>query len=822
MSSVLQDVRVGLRGLRKSPTLTAVAVLTVALGIGVNTAMFTIVSAVLLRPLPFPNSQQLVALRADLPGLGLTDVGFSVPELDDLADRSGLFEMLSAVWVIDANLTGAEKPERVLLAAVSPNYFELLGGTPQIGRVLGAQDNARGFAEGVVLSDAAWHRLFGGDPRVLGRQLRLDTDLYTVVGVMPPGFRHPAAAAVGDVDVWAAAGFRANPFPSQPSRRNKMLPAAIARVKPSLTVPQAEAALQAFAESLRRDFSNDYPPDARWSLHIEPLHDLVVGNVHPVLLVLSGAVALILLIGCANVANLLLARASTRQQEIAIRLAVGAGRGRLVRQLLTENLVLAGIGGAIGLVVATWALPALLTLIPSRLPRIHEIGIDATVVMFGVAMTVLTSILFGVAPALQASRTTPLTAMRESGRGTTASGRQRHLRSALVVAEIALALVLMTGAGLLLTTVARLLTVNPGFDGRGVIAARTWIAVPNNPDLDRYRTQPARNVLSREILRRVAALPDVTDAAITTALPLSRMAPRLPVQIDGRPNEAEVLTAEVIGVTPQYFSIARIPLRRGRAFTDTDDVKGQLVAILDEAAAARFFPGEDALGRRIQLGSRRPQGGPPVMTIVGIVGNTKYDALDEPESPHVYASAYQRSGRGLAIVVKTRNDPSLLTTPLYRALGSTDAELPVFGVQPLEDTIAASAAERRFSATAVTVFAIVALVLAAGGVYGVMAYAVAQRTHEIGVRMAMGASPRQVLTSILRDGGRSAVLGVAIGVTLSVAATRLIQSLLFEVSATDPRILAASSALLVAAALIASYIPARRASRVDPLVSLRN
>ncbi|HUQ87623.1 MAG TPA: ABC transporter permease, partial [Vicinamibacterales bacterium] len=449
MTSFLHDLRGGVRGLLKSPTHTCVAVLTIALGIAVNTTMFNVVEAVLLKPLPYQESNRLVAVNADLPGLALTNIGFSVPEIEDLQSVKGVFDMLTPVWVFDANLTGGQRPERVVMVVSGANYFEMLGVAPQLGRVIGRDDQADGFAEAVVLSDAAWRRLFGGDPSAIGRQVRIDTDLYTIVGVMPPGFRHPSAAPAPDIDLWSHAGFRANPFQSPPNRRSRMLPSAIARLAPNVSIDQARAAVSTLASSIRRDHAADYPADGNWSLRVDDLHGVVVGNVHPLLIAFSAAVALVLLIGCANVANLLLARASVRQREIAIRLAIGAGRGRLIRQLLTENLVLAAIGGVVGLVAVFWTQSLLVASMPADLPRVNEIGIDWIAITFAVAITLITTLACGLAPAWQASRTRPITAIAEIGRGLTAGRRQRRLRLTLVIAEIALSLVLVAGAGLL-------------------------------------------------------------------------------------------------------------------------------------------------------------------------------------------------------------------------------------------------------------------------------------------------------------------------------------------------------------------------------------
>lgn len=821
MTSFLQDLRGGVRGLLKSPTHTAVAVLTIALGIAVNTTMFNIVQAVLLRPLPFKSAERLVSVNANLPGLSLTNIGFSVPEMDDLNARASVFDMITPVWVFDANMTGGQRPERVVMVASGANYFEMLGVAPQLGRVIGREDQADGFAEAVVLSDAAWRRLFGGDPSAIGKQVRIDTDLYTIVGVMPPGFHHPAASPSPNVDIWSHAGFRANPFQSPPVRRSRMLPSAIARLKPNVRIEEAQAAVDTLAASIRKDYAADYPADGNWSIRLDGLQDTVIGNVHPLLIAFSAAVALVLLIGCANVANLLLARASARQREIAIRLAIGASRGRLVRQLLTENLVLALLGGAVGLMVVIWTQSLLVASMPADLPRINEIGIDWIAVTFAIAITLITSLACGIAPAWQASRTKPMSAIKEIGRGMTTGRKQRRLRTTLVIVEIALSLVLIAGAGLLVTTVTQLLNVDPGFDPARVTTARTWIAVPNNPALDPYRTPQSRNGLIQRLTERLRNIPDVSSAALASVVPIAQAPPKAPVMIDGRTLDADASIAELIAVSDDYFSVLNLPLVRGRHFTVSDDTTAQPVVMLDEEAERRFFPGMDAVGRQLRLGRPGPQGPPPPLTVIGVVKTAKHDRLDEPATAHIYASLYQRPGRSLGLLIKTRTPGDGVQELVRRAVLSADGDLPVFGMESMDDSVGRSVAKQRFSSRALVAFAAAALLLVIGGVYGVMAYTVTTRTQEIGVRIAIGASPSGVLRGILADAMRTSLTGVVIGLVLAAVATRFIKTMLFGVSSVDPRIFALASVLLIAATLLASYLPARRAARVDPLVSLR-
>ena len=821
MSAFVQDLRGGFRALLKSPTHTIVAVLTIALGIGVNTTMFGIVQAVLLRPLPFQNPDALVTLNADLPGVGATNVGFSVPEMDDFAGNSRAFESVTPVWVFDANLTGGERPERVVMVASGPEYFPMLGAQAQIGRALGPQDKAEGFAEAIVLSDAAWHRLFGGDPSAIGKQVRIDTDLYTIVGVMPPSFHHPAAAPAPNIDVWSICGFRANPFPTQITRRNRFLPSAMARLKPGVSVDAARAEMNTLSISTQRDFAADYPPDSRWTVRLDPLRDVVVGNVHPLLIAFSAAVALVLLIGCANVANLLLARASTRQREIAIRLAIGADRARLIRQLLTENLVLAAAGGVLGFIIMLWTQSLLIASMPADLPRVNEIRLDWLAIAFATAVTLLTSVAFGIFPALQASRTRPVAAIGDFSRGTVGGRQQRRLRTTLVIAEIALSLVLVAGAGLLVETVSRLLSVDVGFDPSGVTTARTWIAVPNNPALDPYRTGAARTELERRLIAHLREIPEVSIAAMSSVVPLGQTPPKILVQVDGRTTDAESSTMETIAVTPDYFSLMKIPVVRGRGLAETDDDKSAPVAVIDEEAEKRLFPGQDAVGRSLRLGRPGPQGPPPAVPIVGVVKTVKVDTLDERPTPHIYGSLYQRGARALGLLVKTRTSAQTLQDPIRRAVAAADVDLPVFSLESMDDTVGRSIAKQRFSASALVAFAITALLLVIGGVYGVTAYAVTTRTQEIGVRIAIGASPGMVLRGVLIEALKSSAIGVAIGLLLAGFATRVIQTMLFGVSSVDPRVFALASIALITATLLAAYLPARRAARVDPLLSLR-
>ena len=600
------DVRYGYRMLWKNPGFTLVVVLTLALGIGANTAIFSVVDAVLLRPLPFPHPEQLVILRDDLTSRQMENVGMSVPELKDLQQSAGVFEEVAGVWPVDANLTGSDRPQRIELLAVSPKYFTLLGASARMGRVFGPQDKAEGFAEGVVISDGLWRRMFGADPNILGRRIYADTDAYTIIGVMPPDFRHPAQTLRNEVDMWATAGFTGNPF-NNPPRNVRTLPGAIARLKPGVTHAQAQSQVDSLVSTLREQYPGDYPAEAGWALRLLPVHENLVGSARTVLLVLLGAVGLVLLIGCVNIANLLLARSSARQREMAIRLALGAARRRLVMQLLTESLLLSLLGGAVALLAVVWLLDLIVKFVPSDIPRLQEVGFDGSVLLFVFGVSVVTGVLFGLVPALQASNPDLTVNLKDGGKGAGTGLRGQRFRNALVVTEIALSLVLMIAAGLLLRSFGRLLEVNAGFDPHNVLMARIWLPVPNNPELDPYRPTAKRAAFVQEVLRRASSLPGVKYAAIGAGNAVPLLGPHFSGAFtieDKADADANQLTSQFSSVTPEYFRTLGTPLVHGRFFADSDAGDAQRVALVDEAAARRFWPNEDPVGRRIKGGGR--------------------------------------------------------------------------------------------------------------------------------------------------------------------------------------------------------------------------
>ena len=820
MSTVVQDLKYGLRTLARNPGFTLVAVLTLALGIGANTAIFSVVYGVLLGPLPYRNPGQLVQVIDDLRGLNLQNIGMSVPELEDLRDRSGIFEQVSAIWPISANLTGTDHPERVEAVAVSPTYFTLLGAHAQVGRLFGAEDALPGFSEGIVISDGLWRRLFAADANVLGKKLRLDNDLYTVIGVAPREFRHPAGTLrSNEVEVWASCGFSSAPFGPR-DRRQNILPGAIARLKPGLSVEQAQERLDAFGNQLSEQYPNDYPAKAAWTLRVVPLHEHLVGNVRPTLLVLFAAVGFVLLIGCANIANLLLARSTVRQREIAIRRALGAPRGRVIRQMLTESVLLSSVAGMVGIGTAFASVHLLLNLLPSKVLRVTEVGINASVLVFAFLISVVTGLVFGLAPAIQTSNPNLVDNLKEGARGLGSSSRQGRLRSLLVVSEVALSVVLMIGAGLLIRSFWRLLKVDLGFDAQNVLVAETWLPVPNDPKTDPYAKAESRTAFVREVLRRVNTLPGVQASAVTSNIPFGSTVSMVPFATEGSPVlSSGNPTAHIAVLSPDYFHVMGTPLIQGRFLIESDGDKAPRAVLVDQTMARRFWPNQDPVGKRLRFLQPKDS---PWMTIVGIVGNIKTDRVDGPGSPHVYLSIYQFNFRAVRLVLRTTAAPTALENAVRQEIQAVDPQLPVFGVRTMKEVVAGALAQRRFSAQLIGLFAAAALLLAGIGIYGLIAYTVNQRSREIGVRMALGAQPGEVLKLVIHQGLRLTLIGVVIGLVASLALTNLMSSLLYGVHTTDAVTLISVPLSLIAVALLACYIPARRATRVGPMVALRS
>ncbi|HEY2103729.1 MAG TPA: ABC transporter permease [Chthoniobacterales bacterium] len=822
IENLVQDVRYGLRTLRKSPGFTLIAILTIALGIGATTAIFSVVDATLLHPLPFPEPEQLVRIQDDLAGLDARDVGMSEPEWQDF-QHSGIFDYVSPAWYDDNNLTGSSLPVRVSLVSVAPNYFTLLGVKPELGRTFPPSDHSPGFTEEAVISDGLWKRIFGADPNILGKRFRLDTDLYQIVGVMPAGFHDPGPTSrERNIEVWAATSFYGAPLVDHPPRSGRNLPTALARIKSGLTIGAAQNRVDALVASLQKQFPGDYPTEAGWRIRLVPLKESVVGNVRQSLILLLAAVGLVLLIGCVNIANLLLARASARGREMAIRQSLGAGQARLTQQLLTESLLLSLLGGAAGLAALFAMKDFLLRLVPENLPRLNEISISWGLLGFALGASLLAGTIFGLAPVLHARRLDLVHMLKQETRGSTSSRQQARTRRVLVITEFALSLVLMIAACLLLRSFWDLLNVRLGFKPESVMTIKTRMPYPNDPKVDTYPTASQQSPFFREVLHRCKALRGVEETAFGDlgALPLghdrNNQTPPVPMVLEGRPSNEAPLVDESI-VSPGYFHLMGMTLLRGRLFNDSDTDKTDLVAVINEAMAQTYWPNQNALGKQVKL-SRRATAW---TTIVGIVANARTESLENARVPQIYSSLYQRGAKHLAIFLRGHVDTATIPEEVRAVVQSIDPTLPVFGAQTLTETVSASLAQRRFSMQIVALFALTALLLAALGIYGVISYIVSERTHEIGIRLALGAQNTNIMQLVLRQGLGLAIAGAGVGLIGALIVSHLMTGLLYGVAPTDPVTFAGVAVLLLGVAMLACYIPARRAMRIDPLLALR-
>jgi len=823
------DIRYALRMLRKSPGFSAVTILTMALGIGATTAIFSVVEATLLHPLPYPQPEQLVSIADDLPGVGAEDVGLSEPEWQDL-QRSGIFQYVSPAWFDENNLTGSSEPARIRLLIVAPNYFALLGVQPQLGHAFNPQDHTPGLTPEVLISDGLWKRAFGSDPHILEKSVRLDTDLYRVVGVMPRGFRAPGRTIEErNIDAWVATSFYGAPLVDHPPRNRRNLPTAIARLQPGLTVRAAQSRVEALVASLQKQFPGDYLLQSAWTVRLVPLKESLVGNVRQSLFLLLGAVGLVLLIGCGNVANLLLARSSARGREMAIRQALGAARGRLSRQLLTESLSLSLFGGLAGLAILFCAKGFLVGLVPDTLPRLHDLSISWGVLLFALGASLVAGVIFGLAPALHAGRLDLTHMLKLEGRGSTGSGEQARARRVLVVTEFALSLVLMIAATLLLRSFWDLLNVQLGFNPESVMTVRTRLPYPNDPKADLYGSPAQEAPFLRELIRRSRTLPGVEEVALgdTASIPLDQSQRELKLisegyfflTLEGREIESDRPTVvERTSVTPDYFHLLRMTLRRGRLFTDFDNEKTPAVAVINEAFAETYWPKQNPVGQRF----KKTGAGSPWITVVGMTANARTESLAQASAPQIYLDLYQTGAKHLAILLRGHLDAAAVPAALRQQVQSVDPTLPVFGAQTLVETVSASLAERRFSMEIVALFALTALLLAGLGIYGVISYIVSERTHEIGIRLALGAERSSILQMVLRQGLALGVAGAAVGLAGALIVSHLMAGLLYGVRPTDPLTFAGVALLLIGVALLAGYLPARRALRVDPLVALRH
>ena len=810
MDTFLQDLRFSIRTLLKRPGFTAVAVLTLSLGIGATTAIFSIVNGVLLRPLPFREPERTVVLWENNHKDGIERDDVSPANFLDWRARNGSFEDVAFVNPHSLDYLEGPEPETWQTAMVSEGFFEILGANAMIGRTFTPEEYRSSGISALVLTYGLWQRTFGGDPNILGRKLKLDDYSVTVIGVLSPEFK----LNLFDRDKIAYAP----QFPDESMSRQRRATylKVVARLRAGVTVEQARGEMDSIAASLAAEYPQTNGGVGATTVR---LVDQMTGHVRPALLILLGAVGFVLLIACANVANLLLARASERTREFAIRAALGAGRRRIVRQLLTESLMLSFLGGAGGLLLTVWSIDLILGLSPGNIPRIEDAGIDATTMGFAVLMTAVSALLFGLAPALQLSKPNlneHLKEARPSG-----SPSRHRVRSALVVSEIALAMVLLIGAGLLVRSFISLLRTDPGFAPDRVVGLQTFI-------WDRYTTPQQRGAYVQQVLERLRNVPGVTATGVTTALPFfeSSISSSLPFVIDGEapPPAGQEPTAFYTIATNDYFASLGVPLLSGRPFTQFDRAGAPLVILINETMSKRFFPGQDPIGKKILVrGSQRGQSpsAPVASEIVGVVGDLRHLGLDQEPRPEYFRPYDQSLTGSIIFTVRTSNEPSMLIPTLKARLWEVNATQPIYQVSTLDNLITDSLKARRFSLLLLGSLAALALVLALVGIYGVMSLATRQRTHEIGVRMALGANRPDVLKLVMTHGLKLAAIGVGLGLAGSFAMTRLLQTLLYEVSATDPLTFLQVAVLLIIAAVAACYIPARRATRVDPMIALR-
>jgi Acidobacterial duplicated orphan permease len=807
LDTLWQDVRFGVRMLAKNPGFAAVAVLTLGLGIGANTAIFSVVNAVLLRPLPFENPDQLVMIWQTNPQRGILQDLVSTPNLHDWQQQSHTFGQIAAFNPRGFSLTGTDEPEQLPGTFVSVELFPMLGANPLLGRNFLPDEGRPGGHRAVIISFALWQRRFGGDPHLVGKSLTLNDAIYTVVGIMPAKFQFPIQGQfpIPVSEVWAPLAID----PAQVNRGSREL-FTIGRLQPGVSIEEAQAEMATISQRL----AEQYPDSNRdVGVHLVGYHEQLTGNLRAALLILLGAVVFVLLIACANVANLLLARAATRQRELAIRTALGAGRWRLMRQLLTESMLLSLLGGALGLALALWNFNAIVAALPAHMPRAAEIHVDRQVLVFTFAVAVITGVIFGLVPALQASSLNLNEALKESG-GKGTGGFVRHgVRSLLVVTEIALALVLLVGAGLLIKSFHRLQQVNAGFNPENVLSVP--VVIPQS----RYPDGNARVAFINRIMERMKALPGVQAVAGVTILPLSGEYSSASFIVEGQTVSPEGRNvANMRAATPDYFRVMSIPIIKGRGFTEQDHSDAPTVVIINEAFERLYFPDEEPIGKRVISPASRD--GVPMM-IVGVAGDVRNGGPEDEPRPEFYYSYFQNPIRFMFMAIRTSAEPSGLIPAIRREIWSEDKDLPLANISTLEQLLSKTIAQRRFNLLLLGLFSGLALVLAVVGIYGVVSYAVTQRTHEIGLRLALGAQPGDVRKLVIRQGMIPVVAGIAIGLSGALALTRLMKSLLFGVSATDPLTFVGLSLLLVVVALVACWIPARRATKVDPLLALR-
>ena len=819
MHTLWQDVRYGARMLLKNPGITFVVILALALGIGANTAIFSVVNAVLLRPLPYDEADRLVFLNET--SKSMDDISISYPNFSDWRSQNHVFENIGVCNRNSYNLTGGGEPERILTAQCSADLFRALRVQAAVGRLFTNEEDKPGGAPVVVLSYGFWQRRFGGQTSIVNQQLTFNNKSYTVIGVMPQSFQYPSRA-----EMWVPVGQLSGDVNWQ-QRGNHPGLYGVARLKPGVTIAQAKADMDNIASNLEKQYPDQIAGNG---IRVQPLLEVFVSDVRPTLWVLFAAVAFVLLIACANIANLLLARASARQKEMAIRAAMGAGRWRIARQLLTESVLLSLIGGTLGLLVARWGIQLILYISPNAIPRSREISLDWKVLAFTLGVAFLTGILFGLVPALQAGVVDVHETLKETGRGTT---RRHWLRSSLVVVEVATTLVLLIGAGLMIRSFYRLQKVNPGFSYEHLTSFT--VSLPQR----KYATEEQRDQFFARLLENVRGLPGVEGTAAASGLPLGNNGWQTSFIVDVKPipPRAQTPLMEACLVTADYFRTMNIPLQHGRYFDEHDNrswlagrdlsklnegqkgIAGVNVIVIDEEFARRYWPGEEAVGKRIRLGT---DAAAPLLTVVGVVGRVKMEGLNQ-DSKRVqgYFSFPQMPFSGMTVITRAAADPNQLIASIRQQVKALDSDQPIYNIRTMNEIRSDSVAPERLNLTLLSIFAGIALVLAIVGIYGVMSYSVTQRTHEIGIRMAVGAQPLDVFKMVIGQGMMLALIGVGIGLIGAFGLTRLMTTMLFGVEPTDPVTFAVISVVLVLVALVACYLPSRRATKVDPTVSLR-
>ncbi len=821
MSTFVQDARYAVRGFAASPGFVFVALVSLAVGVGANTAIFSVVSALLLRPLPYKNADRQVILWNTSPGLGITEDWFSTAQYFDIKTGITSFSDVAIAIGANSNLTGDGEPERVGTIRVSSNLLPMLGAQPMFGASFASDDDVPGRSGKALLAYSTWMRRYGGNPAVVGRTLTLNGQPYEIKGVLPRSFSlprevMPTLGVVEDVEIVLPL-----PLPADAATvRNREDYNIIATLAPGLTIEQARAELDGLTARLRQAHPDFYPPNGGLTFRVLPLQEQAVGRVRLALVVLGASVGFVLLIACVNVANLLLSRALARQREVAVRAALGASRGQLIGQMLTESLMLALAGGVLGLGFSYVCVEAIRALGSSSVPRLHEIQINWYVMLYALGISILSGVLFGLVPALRLSHVDLQTHLKDGGRsaGTSAVwGRGQTLRRLLVVGELALSVMLLIGAGLLIRSFSHLQNVSPGFRPDNVLTLELTMTGRKYGDADAVLNT------YNALWERLSNVPGVTAAGGVTALPLSQMMAWGPITVERRavPAGEKFLNADIRVVGGDYFRAMQIPLLKGRLFTEQDTRTTPRVVVIDDHMAQQLWPGEDPLGKRIRTGGFDVTADTPWMTVVGVVGRVKQDALDADSRMAYYRYQGQTPSRAMNVVVRGSVDPAGLAGAVTQQLRALDPDMPIYKMRTMAERIDDSLAERRFSMLLLALFAVLALALAAIGVYGVMAYLVSQGTRELGIRLALGAAPRDLLTLVMRQAMIVAMVGTALGVSGAMVLTRFMRALLFGVRPSDPLTFVTIAATLTVVALAASYIPARRAARVDPVLSLR-